>query len=287
LRLRCSISLLIRRARLAGLALAAAIAAGCGGGSGESRLILGEINALAVRDDGALLIATSTGVYRLGADDDAVDRLGDVRWNVRALALAGDDALLASGNSTRRDPQPARLGLQRSDDGGAQWRGDAFAGKTAFDKIVAAGSWIYALDRPRGVIMISSDRGRNWRKVSRPDVIVDLAVDPSDPQRVIVSERFLSFSSRDGGRRWSELGVGSMLLAWPTSKTLYAVVSEGEVWLSRDRGVSWAAVGELALIPIAFAAGSQGGLYAALSDGTILHSGQGGSGWNVRLASAS
>lgn len=266
----------------------AGLLAGCGGGSSTGRVILGEINDLVVdRNDGALMIATSTGLYRLGATDETPARLGDVRWNVRALAMASDGALLASGNSTRQDPQPARLGLQRSDDGGDEWRGQAFAGETAFDKIVAAGSWIYALDRLRGVIMISGDRGEHWRKVRRPDVIVDLAVDPSDPKRVVVSERFLSFSSKDGGRRWTELGVGSMLLAWPSAKNLYAATSEGEVWRSRDRGLTWFAVGELALIPVVFAAGSPGELYAALSDGTILRSGQGGSGWDVRLASTS
>lgn len=289
MRLRSSISLLTRKAGLAGFALLAALAlaAGCGGGSGDARVILGEINSLTADDDGSVLIGTSTGLYRLGVDDVTVDRVGDIGWNVYALALAGDDELIASGSSTPRDPQPPRLGLQRSDDGGDNWQGDAFTGERTFDKIVAAGSWIYAVDRPRGVIMISSDRGRNWRRVNRPDVIIDLAVDPSDPQRVIISERFLSFSSRDGGRRWSELGVGSMLLAWPGSKSLFAITSEGEVWLSRDRGIAWAAVGELALVPIAFAAGSQGELWAALSDGTVLRSAQGGSGWDVRLASTS
>lgn len=285
--MRCSISPPIKSAALA-LALSAALTAGCGGDSAtEAPVTLGVIQNLAVDpEDGGLVIATTNGMYRLAKDDKAVQRLGAIRWNTRGLVATGPNTLLASGNSTRKDPQPPKLGVQRSEDGGETWRGEALVGKEAFDAIQVSGDWIYGLDRARGLIFVSSDRGRNWRRLRRPQAIIDLAVDPSNPQRLVLSHRLDTFFSRDGGRHWRELGVGSLLFAWADSKNLYAVTSEGEVWHSSNGGLAWTVAGDLALIPIVFAAGGPRDLYAGLADGTILHSPEAGNGWDVRLGAA-
>jgi hypothetical protein len=266
----------------------AALVAGCGGDSQrEAPVSLSLIQNLAVDPaDGALVIASPEGFYRLGKDDTSVTRLGDASWNVRGLVATGPGTLLASGNSTPKDPQPPKLGLQRSEDGGKTWDSAALVGEEAFDAIHVSGDWIYGLVRARGLIFISSDRGENWRTMRRPNPIVDLAVDPSNPQRLVLSERFDSFFSRDGGRHWVELGAGSLLFAWADSANLYAVTSEGEVWRSANGGKRWIVAGDLALIPLVFAAGGPRDLYAALADGTILHSPAGGDGWDVLLTAA-
>ncbi len=287
--MRCSISPRTRAkpARLL-VALALVALAGCGGSSeAEAPVTLGVIQNLALDPaDGGLVIASTDGVYRLGKNDKSVTRLGKVRWNIRGLTATGPHELLASGNSGPEDPQPNKLGLQRSDDGGKTWKGEALVGKAAFDAVHTSGKWIYGLERARGVILVSSDRGRHWRVLHRSGAIVDLAVDPSNPQRLVLSERLDTFFSRDGGRHWRELGAGSLLFAWPDSKNLYAVTSEGEVWRSPNGGERWIVTGDLALIPIVFAAGGPRDLYAALADGTVLHSPQGGDGWDVRLTAA-
>lgn len=272
---------------LCGIALAVAIA-GCGDdGPTEAPVQLGIIQNLAVdQADGRLVIATPSGLYSLGADADEVERLGTVGWNVRGLAATGPRTFLASGNSTRRDPQPPRLGLQRSTDGGRTWRGVALVGKEAFDAIRISGTWIYGLQRARARALVSRDRGKTWRTLRLAEPVVDLAVDPSDPRRLVVSYRLDSFLSVDGGRSWRPLGTGPMLLAWPARGNLYGVAEAGEVWRSDDRGLTWGAAGDLAQIPVAFAAGGPRDLYAALSDATILRSPEGGNGWDVRVTAA-
>jgi hypothetical protein len=287
LQLRSSIWPRIRSSGIA-VAVLAALVAGCGGDSqSEAPVTLGVIQNLVVDAvDGVLVIASPNGMYRFGKNDKSATRLGSVGWNVRGLVATGPHELLASGNSTPQDPQPRKLGLQRSDDGGKTWRGEALVGKHAFDTIHVSGDWIYGLERARGLILVSSDRGRTWRTMRRPSAIVDLAVDPDNPQRLVLSEPLDSYFSRDGGRHWIELGAGSLLFAWPDSKNLYGVTSEGEVWRSPNGGERWIVAGDLALIPIVFAAGGPRDLYAALADGTILHSPVGGDGWDVLLTAA-
>ncbi len=261
--------------------------AGCGGSSAPP-LELGTIQSLAVDPgDHSLLIGSGRGLFRLKVDAKAPERVDDVHWSVTGLAVSGPKHYLASGNSTKEDPQPRRLGLQESTDGGNRWKGVSLAGKARLDVIRVSGSWMYAYDLRDQRLVVSRDGGRTWRERGIAARVIDLAVDPANPHRLVVADQFDTAVSADGGRTFRTLGIGSMLLAWPVPNRVYGIDSTGQVWRSEDHGITWSESGDLGEAPAAVGYGGPEELFAALADGTILLSTAGGEGWDVRLAAPS
>jgi photosystem II stability/assembly factor-like uncharacterized protein len=143
---------------------------------------------------------------------------------------------------------------------------------------------VYGYDASNDRLLVSSDRGRSWNELEKPGPLVDLAVDPADGRRIVVAtaggvEEGL-FESRDGGESWDRIGEAVGLLAWP--ERLYLIDGGGQVFASIDGGRRLAAQGELGGQPAALVAEGARELYAALHDGTIKRSTDGGATWTVR-----
>ena len=132
--------------------------------------------------------------------------------------------------------------------------------------------------------MASSDAGRTWQKRPPTAAIFGLAVDPRSSEHLVAATERGILRSTDGGRGWRPLRTDlAGLLAWASPERLYLVGPNGVVLASPDGGSEWKAVGTIGGEPAAFIAHDDD-LYAALADGTVKRSRDGGRSWTLRAA---
>ena len=241
-------------------------------------------------DDDALFIATHTGLYRVADGARKAERVGDRYQDTMGFTVLGPNRFLGSGhpdlNEARERGLPPLLGLIESTDAGQTWQPVSLLGEADFHVLRFAGDRVYGYDASNDRLLASADRGRSWEELAKPGPIVDLAVAPSTPGRLVVAsagglEEGL-FESRDGGASWRRIGAAVGLLAWPADRMLYLVAGGGQVFASRDGGRSLRHLGEIGGQPAALLAQGPEELYVALHDGTIKRSADGGATWAVR-----
>jgi hypothetical protein len=240
--------------------------------------------------DGALFIATHTGLYRVDEGERKAERVGDRYQDTMGFSVIGPNRFLGSGhpdfNEAREQNLPSRLGLVESTDSGESWKPISLLGEADFHVLRFAGQRVYGYDASNERLLVSADRGRSWDELDKPGAIVDLAVAPLTPGRLLVTsvgglEEGL-FESRDGGRSWKQVGKAVGLLAWPATERLYLVAGGGQVFRSPDGGRRLDHRGEIGGQPAAFVAEGAADLYVALHDGTVKRSTDGGATWTVR-----
>ena len=145
----------------------------------------------------------------------------------------------------------------------------------------AAGRRVYGVDCADGALMASADDGRTWTRRTPPGPVFDLAIDPGDGSRIVVSGGRGSALSGDGGNGWRRLDPERVgLLAW--TDRLVLVDAAGDVHASDDAGQSFEKVGSLGAQPAALAS-HEGLLLAALHDDTVHVSSDGGRSWRLRV----
>jgi hypothetical protein len=235
--------------------------------------------------DGALFIATHTGLYRSGEGESTSVRVGDSHQDTMGFTIVGADRFLGSGHPDLREDLPPLLGLIESTDEGRSWEPISLLGESDFHVLRSAGERVYGYDVTNDRLMVSEDAGRSWNQVERPAPLVDLAADPSDSRHVLAAgagdlAQGL-YESRDGGRSWERIGDRVGLLAWPAPGRLFLVDGAGDVFLSADGAGGFERRGSIGGQPAAFL-GKGAELYAALHDGTIERSTDGGATWTVR-----
>lgn len=284
-----------RMRRSAALLVAAgALAAGCGGDeeaakpSGEQEHSASTVGPVHVHGlgvnpkDRALYIATHTGLFRVGRGESRAARVGDSDQDTMGFTIVGPDRFLGSGHPGQDENGPPLLGLIRSDDAGRNWQPVSLSGAADFHVLRFARGRVFGFDSANGRLMVSRDAGETWDERPPPAPLIDLAVDPEDPRRLIAAGEGGLFTSADEGRRWRPLGRDLGLLAWPARDRLYLVDGQGAVQVSSDGGRSWKPRGEIGGQPAALLGQARDELYAALPDGTIKLSEDGGRSWSVR-----
>ena len=238
--------------------------------------------------DDALFIATHTGLYRVDDGQRKAERVGDRLQDTMGFTIVGPDRFLGSGHpdleEAREKNLPPHLGLIESTDKGESWRSISLSGEADFHVLRFIGARVYGYDASNDRLLVSGDRGRSWNELEKPGQIVDLAVDPSDDRRILVAsagglEEGL-FESRDGGASWKRVSQAIGLLAWPDR--LYLIAASGQVFVSADGGRRLEQQGDIGGQPAALVAEGPDELYAALHDGTIKRSTDGGASWKVR-----
>lgn len=238
--------------------------------------------------DGALFIATHTGLYRVEPDARKATRVGDRFQDTMGFTIVGPNRFLGSGHpdlkEAREQNLPPLLGLIESTDAGTSWQPISLLGEADFHVLRFAGERVYGYDASNDRLLVSGDRGRTWDELAKPGPLVDLAVDPRDEQRIVAAsagglEEGL-FESRDGGESWERVSEVVGLLAWP--RRLYLVAGGGQVFASTDGGRRFQGAGEIGGQPAALEAEGANELYVALHDGTIKRSTDGGMTWTVR-----
>jgi hypothetical protein len=276
-------------AALAVVILAASLWRLSGDGQGTSAADAGpvHVHGLGVNPaDGALFIATHTGLYRSGDGDSRSARVGDSRQDTMGFTIVGGDRFLGSGHPDLRQDLPPLLGLIESTDSGESWEPISLLGEADFHVLRSSGERVYGYDSSNDRLMVSGDAGRTWEEVERPAPLVDLAADPRDGRHVVaagVSDLSQGlYESRDAGRSWNSIGDSVGLLAWPTSERLFLVDGGGNVFLSTNSGGRFERRGSIGGQPAAFLGQGADELFVALHDGTIKRSADGGATWTVR-----
>lgn len=234
--------------------------------------------------DGALFIATHSGLFRSAEGSTSAQPVGESRQDTMGFTVVGPDRFLGSGHPGAGEDGPPSLGLIESGDAGLSWTEVSLSGEADFHVLRSADDRVYAYDGLTGTLMLSDDGGASWEKRRPPGQLVDLAVDPGDPDRIVLStDRGLRLST-DYGESWQPVEGGVGLLAWPRSGSLYLLGAAGVVFESEGPGEPWRRRGSIGGQPAAFAAGGEDELYAALADGTVVGSSDGGANWAVRAS---
>ncbi len=260
--------------------------AGCGGESDDgSPAATGpvHVHGLGINPaDGSLFIATHTGLFRASPGDETAEQVGDSLQDTMGFTVVGDDTFLGSGHPGPGEQGPSLLGLIRSTDAGESWEPVSLSGEADFHALEAADGRVYGFDSANGRLMISDDGGETWSEREPPEPLLDLAIHPTDAERLAASGEGGVYVSADDGERWRPLGGDVGFLSWPTEDRLYLVDARGSVQVSPDLGRTWEELGSIGGQPAALVAVSEEELYAALPDGTIKQSTDGGSTWSVR-----
>ena len=240
--------------------------------------------------DGALFVATHTGLFRAPKDEEKTKRVANRYQDTMGFTVVGPDRFLGSGHPDAREDLPPFLGLVRSTDAGRTWQEVSLMGTADFHVLEAAAELVYGFgsnyETRAAEFLVSDDRGRSWDERSPPGGLLSLAIAPDDPNEIVGAVQGGPaaaglYASTDAGRAWRPLAGRTGLLAWAESGPLFLLDGEGVVNRSDDGGESWEEVGEIGGRPAAFeAAGDE--LLAALHDGTIQQSADGGRTWTVR-----
>jgi hypothetical protein len=258
-------------------------AGGGGGGHGGSGPDLAHVHGLGVNPkDGTLYIATHTGLFRAPPGGQTASRVGDSQQDVMGFSVVGPDRFLGSGHPGPGQDAPPNLGLIRSDDTGRSWKTVSLTGEADFHVLRSQGDTVYGFNGLTGALMVSRDGGRGWEEHEPPGPMLDLAIDPSDPEHIVASIEEGLVESRNAGSGWRPVAEGRLgLLAWPGRERLYFIDGAGQVSTSGDGGRNWREMGSIDAQPAAFAAAGDE-LYAALPDGTVKRSSDDGASWSVR-----
>ena len=283
--------------RRAGAALASGLAlalAGCGGEPAEepaapaavSDAGVSHVHGVGVNPaDGAVIVATHTGLFRAAAGRTIPERIGDRRQDTMGFTVVGPDRFLGSGHPDPRDDLPPLLGLIASDDAGRSWTPRSLLGEADFHVLRATGRRIYGVNSADGRLLVSADGGEQWTPRTPPAPLLDLAIDPRDPDRIVASGEAGLFRSADAGRSWRPLQTRQTgLLAW-SAQGLMLVDGAGEVHASPDAGRRFERVGNAGGQPVAVAAHADE-LLVALPDNTVRASRDGGRTWALRVQGA-
>ncbi|MDS2173295.1 hypothetical protein Q7C18_11340 [Nesterenkonia sp. CL21] len=228
--------------------------------------------------DGALLIATHYGLFRMG--DGAPERVSEVQ-DFMGFTVVDEDRLLASGHPGQGQDAPSNLGLIESTDGGATWEEVSLGGEADFHGLDAVGERVYGVDSTSGgQLMVSDDGGETWES---PDVpaMAGVAVDPRDPDTLLATTPDGPMLSTDGGQSVTALEDAPLLLIadWAADGTLYALDPAAGLHRSDDDGATWDEVPGSAELPEGYPEAVYGvdadELWVAV-EGSVLHSTDGG-----------
>lgn len=233
---------------------------------------------VAPTDPNALLLGTHEGLFRSidgGLTWTAASLAGNDAMNLSqpdadTVWAAGHDVLSRSvdGGATWQkvrpsglpsldvhgfavDPDnPSRLlaaiagqGLFRSTDGGASFTlASRQVGPGVMALAILPNGRVLAGDMATSTLAASSDGGATWKPLVR-GTVMGLAVNPSDPKRLLASGPGVLLSD-DGGTSWHQalkLDAGTGPIAWSRSSPgeAYVIGLDRSLYRSTDAGVTW------------------------------------------------
>lgn len=132
--------------------------------------------------DGALFVATHTGLFRAGPDEKTPTRVGGNYQDTMGFTIVGPDRFLGSGHPDLRTDQPPYLGLFESDDAGGSWTPVSLYGDADFHVLRTAGRRVvgYGSDfkSRRQQLLVPDDGGKTWSQRRPPMILLDLIVSP-------------------------------------------------------------------------------------------------------------
>lgn len=208
---------------------------------------LGHIHDLIIDEDGGLLVASHSGLYRIESIEQAV-LVGSEEHDLMSIA-ADDSGILASGHPDLRlekyqvHDHPPHLGLARSDDGGQTWTVEAdLLGKHDFHALLPTDLGVYAADTA-GLIMLKRPSGE-WEDLGAL-AARDLAANPRDAGQLIATDEDGSvWASRDGAITWDLLPDAPAVIEieWTAEDRLIAASEDGMLWQADAAISNWSMI---------------------------------------------
>jgi hypothetical protein len=217
------------------------------------------------------------GMFKVSESGDVVP-VGRVRNDTMAFTVVGTNHFLASGHPDLTSDQPVHLGLIESTDAAESWNPVALSGEADFHALEATAERTWGIDAVAGRLLTSPDRV-SWTSVAQGQFI-DLAPDPTDADRVLVTTGNGQLRAHTDHRGFSVVLAGAPVLAfidWPAPDELVGLAPDGGVALSIDGGATWNKVGQVPGQPTALEVTS-GRWYAATDQG-LFESTDGGRAW--------
>jgi hypothetical protein len=208
---------------------------------------LGHIHDLVLTEDGRLLAASHTGLYRIEDTDRAV-LVGSEQHDLMAMTTVSDGTLLAGGHPDLRldeyvvEGRLPFLGLAASADGGETWAPDELLGVADFHALVPFAGRLYAAD-VSGRIWLRDAAGE-WTQLGEVDAR-DLAVNPADAdQQMAVSADAVVWSSVDGAATWTVVEGAPALIEveWTPRGSLLGVDEAGTIYAAEQPAGPWTTV---------------------------------------------
>jgi hypothetical protein len=248
------------------------------------------VGSLAVNPaDGKLWMSTNTGLFRVPGGGEEPAKVtgtlttpngeGEISEQL-VIRFTGPDQLLGSGHPAAGSSLPPALGLIHSDDAAKTWTSVSELGTADFHAIERSGDRLIGGLFGQAQVLVSGDDGRTWKTRAAPRPLVDLEVNPADPSKWIATTADGVYVSRDEGGTWRAIDpTPNSYLAWAAPDALYRLDPGGPLMLSRDGGGRWEEVGSTGGEAQALVAADPMTLYAALIDGTVKRSADGGRTW--------
>ncbi|TFV79384.1 exo-alpha-sialidase [Blastococcus sp. CT_GayMR19] len=240
----------------------------------DGEVTLEHVHGLAVDPaDGELYAGTHHGLVRVSADG-RLTRIADRVQDFMGFTVVGPEHYLASGHPGEGQSGPSNLGLIETTDGGETWTTLSLEGEADFHALDAARGVIYGYSGGR--LLVSEDK-TDWTDRGAAS-IADLAVDPSEPQRLLLTTEQGPALSEDGGETVTLIPGAPLLqlVAWaPDATVVVGVAPDGTVHASTDGGRTWEERGRIGGAPEALGVDGDN-VYVAVG-GAIVSSGDGGS----------
>lgn len=244
--------------------------------------LLGHIHGLGTDPEtGDLYAAAHHGVFTFSGSTP--QRVAD-RWqDTMAFTVIGPGHLLASGHPDLREDGPIHLGLIESTDAAETWQSLSLAGEADFHALDAADRRIYGYDALTKTLLTSLD-GSDWETVAKPAMVSDLAVDPNDSDRVLLTRPDASLHryQRTGDNAEIRTAPPLSFVDWADLDVLAGLGPDATVYTSTDGGESWVRTGAVPGEPEALDATDET-WHAATSTG-IYRSTDGGADWKLLTA---
>jgi BNR/Asp-box repeat len=240
--------------------------------------------------DGTIILGTGLGLFRLDKGAKQAERVtgelqgpdgsGTVSSNL-VVRYAGPGELLASGHPEGSGGLPENLGIIRSRDAGNTWEPVIELGVSDYHILQASGKRVVGVKAEDTDIQVSPDVTGGFEPRTPPEVPLDVAFDPQDPQRMIVATKQGTFTSTNEGGSWrARDAIATEQLAWLKSDVLYRGDPGGIIKLSADGGESWKDVGNVGMPINELAVDAGGALYASVAGGEVKRSTDGGKTWS-------
>jgi hypothetical protein len=236
--------------------------------------------------DDALFIATHTGLFRMASSDRSPERVAGLYQDTMGFTVVGPDHFLGSGHPGSIESDPPFLGLIESRNAGERWRPISLRGDVDFHVLEAQGESVYGFgsdwDTREARFLRSDDKGRTWSRLTPPEELLGLAIDPQDPRVSVALGEQRGWVSRDGGVSWRPLPIPGGMVTWTAELGLIAVDLGGTVRTASEPTGEWNEVGRLPGTPAALE-GVGDELLAATHEPQVLSSRDRGKTWNDLL----